>query len=142
MIQESVADPASLSPEELREGYEDRLRETIETVGASTVATDAGVARSTVDALAAGEEVELTLEEAAAILATDPETPDKEAIEAEALDALMMGMSMAVLDVETLSSELDAQLEPKEIQQKIEGRFPVTLEEYARIHHAIETRKP
>lgn len=142
MIQNSVADPAAHSVEELRTGYEDRLRETIDAVGAGTVADEAAVARSTVDAIAAGEAVDLTLEEAAAILGTDPETPPADAIEAEALDELMMGMSMAVLDVETLSSHIDAEIEPKEIQQMIEGRFPVTLAEYARIHHAIESRKP
>ncbi|MFD1513494.1 DUF5791 family protein [Halomarina rubra] len=141
MIQDTVADPAALSVAELRTSYEDRLRETIDTVGASTVADEAAVARSTIDALAAEEDVEVTLEEAAAILAADPATPDADAIQAEALDALMMGMSMAVVDVETLSSDLDAQLDPKEIQQMIEGRFPVTLAEYARIHHAIESRK-
>ena len=141
MIQNSVADPAAHSVEELRTGYEDRLRETIDAVGAGTVADEAAVARSTVDAIAAGEAVDLTLEEAAAILGVEAETPDAEAIRAEALDALMMGMSTAVVDVETLSSDLDAELEPKEIQQMIEGRFPVSLAEYAAIHRAIESRR-
>jgi hypothetical protein len=141
MIQDTVADPAALSVDELHDSYLERLRETIEALGAATVADEAGVARATVDAVAAGEDVEVTLEEAAAMLAVEAETPDADAIRAEALDALMMGMSMAVVDVETLSSEIDAALEPKEIQQKIEGRFPVSLAEYARLHHAIETRK-
>ncbi|MWG35423.1 DUF5791 family protein [Halomarina oriensis] len=141
MIQDTVDDPAALSVAELRTSYEDRLRETIDALGAGTVASDAGVPRRTVDALAAEEDVEVTLEEAAAVLALDAETPDADAIRAEALDALMMGMSMAVVDVETLSSDVGAELEPKEIQQMIEGRFPVSLGEYARIHHAIETRK-
>jgi hypothetical protein len=141
MIQDTVADPAALSVDELHDSYLERLRETIEALGAATVADEAGVARATVDAVAAGEDVEVTLEEAAAMLAVEAETPDADAIRAEALDALMMGMSMAVVDVETLSSEIDAELEPKEIQQKIEGRFPVSLAEYARLHHAIETRK-
>ena len=141
MIQDTVADPAALSVDELHDSYLERLRETIEALGAAAVADEAGVARATVDAVAAGEDVEVTLEEAAAMLAVEAETPDADAIRAEALDALMMGMSMAVVDVETLSSEIDAELEPKEIQQKIEGRFPVSLAEYARLHHAIETRK-
>jgi hypothetical protein len=142
MIQDTVEDPAAGTVEELREGYLARLRETVDALGAGTVADEAGVARSTVDAVAAGEPVELTLEEAAAILAVEAETPDADAIRAEALDELMMGMSMAVLDVETLSSHIDAEIEPKEIQQMIEGRFPVTLSEYGRLHHAIESRKP
>lgn len=142
MIQDVDADPGDLAPQELRERYEDQLRETIDAVGVGTVADESGVDRETVDALAAGESPELTLEEAAAILAVSPETPDADAIEAEALDELMIGMSIAVLDVDTLESEIDGRIEAKELQQKMEGRFPITLEEYALVHRTIEERKP
>jgi len=40
-----------------------------------------------------------------------------------------------------LASGIDAQLEPKEIQQKIEGRYPMTLSEYAVLHSYIESQK-
>jgi hypothetical protein len=142
MIQNVAAAPGELDPEELRARYEERLRETVETVGADEVAEASGVDREPIDRLAAGESPDLTLEEAAAVLGTDPETPDADAIELEARDDLMMGMSIAVLDVDTLESEIDGRIEAKEIQQKIEGRFPMTLGEYAVVHQAIEERKP
>ncbi|MFC6836502.1 DUF5791 family protein [Halomarina ordinaria] len=142
MLQNVASDPGALAPEELRAQYDDRLRETVETVGAATVAEEAGVSRESVDALAAGESPDLTLEEAAAILATEAETPDADAIEMEVLDELMMGMSIAVVDVESLEADLDGELDAKEIQQKIEGRFPVSLSELAAIQQAIEARKP
>jgi hypothetical protein len=46
-----------------------------------------------------------------------------------------------VLDVEALASGVDDALDPKEIQQKIEGRYPITLDEYALLHAYIENRK-
>ncbi|MFC7155584.1 DUF5791 family protein [Halomarina halobia] len=142
MLQNVADDPGALTPEELRARYDDRLRETVETVGAAEAAREAGVPREAVDALAAGGSPDLTLEEAAAILALPADAPDASAIRMEVLDDLMMGMSIAVLDVETLESELDGELEAKEIQQKIEGRFPMTLSELALVQQAIERRKP
>jgi hypothetical protein len=48
----------------------------------------------------------------------------------------------AVLDVDAVSSGIEGVLEPKEIQQKVEGRFPMNLDEYALLHSFIEDRKP
>lgn len=142
MLQNAADDPGERSPEDLRARYEDVLRETIETVGPSEVADRSGVPRDTIDALAAGESPEVTLEEAAAILAAHPDNPDADAIAAEVRDDLMMGLSIAVLDVEAVESGINGQIEAKEIQQKIEGRFPMTLAEYALIHGFVEGRKP
>lgn len=142
MLQNAVDDPGERSPEELRARYEDVLRETIETVGPSEVADRSGVARQTVDAIADGDSPEVTLEEAAAILAAHPDNPDADAIAAEVRDDLMMGLSIAVLDVESIASGIDEQIEAKEIQQKIEGRFPMTLAEYALLQQFVEERKP
>jgi hypothetical protein len=142
MLQNAADDPGALSPEELRDRYEESLREVIETVGPSEVADRSSVPRETVDGLAAGESPELTLEEAAAILAAHPDNPDADAIAAEVRDDLMMGLSIAVLDVETVESGIDGRIEAKEIQQKIEGRFPMTLAEYALVHQFVEERKP
>jgi hypothetical protein len=50
-------------------------------------------------------------------------------------------MTTAVLDVEAVQSGIDDRLEAKEIQMKIEGRFPVTLAEYALLQQFIESRK-
>ncbi|MXR50145.1 hypothetical protein GRX03_00780 [Halovenus sp. WSH3] len=130
-----------LSPGELRSEYEAALVETIESVGAAAVADRTGLDEATIRALVDGESPELTLEEAAAILGTDDQYPDADAIEAEARDILLMGMSIAVLDVEAIAAGINDRLEPKEIQQKVEGRYPITLEEYAIIHSYIEREK-
>lgn len=142
MFHDAVDDPGSLSPEELRERYVAALRDVVETVGVSAAVERAGVDRATVEALAAGDDLEIELEAAAGILSAREGAPPADAIAAEARDDLLMGMSMAVLDVETLASGIDDALEPKEIQQKIEGRFPMTLGEYALLLQYVEQRKP
>jgi len=142
MLQTLVEDPGSSSSEEVRAGIEAALRETIETVGADAVADRSGVDREAVDALAAGESPELSLEDAAAIYATGEGRPDAESVLLESRDDLLMGMSMAVLDVEAIESGIDGAIEAKEIQQKVEGRFPMTLREYALLLGFIEGRKP
>jgi hypothetical protein len=128
------------STDELRSAYGAQLAGTIEAVGVATVVERSGVDRGLVEAVAAGEEPELTLEAAAAILAADPERPDGETLEMDALDILLMGMTTAVVDVDALATGLNDEMDPKEIQQKVEGRHPITLGEYAAIHHFLESR--
>lgn len=135
------ADAGERTPEELRRGYEALLADAIEEVGVDSVVADTDVDRETVEALAAGESPEVDLETAAAVLALAEETPPVDAIAAEARDILLLGMTTAVLDVEALTSGVNGALEAKEIQQKVEGRFPMTLGEYATLHQYIEQRK-
>jgi hypothetical protein len=141
MLRGRFEQAGELSPEELRSAYDDRLVETITAVGQERVLEEVDVDRAILSALADGESPELTLETAAEILAVDAELPDSDSIAAEARDILLMGMSMAVLDVEALASGIDDAMDPKEIQQKTEGRFPMTLDEYALLHSYIERRK-
>jgi len=129
------------SPAELRTEYERRLVETVDEVGIETVAAETDIYEETIQALVDGDAPELTLDEAAAILATDPDGLDKETILAEARDILLLGMSTAVLDVEAIASGINDEMEPKEIQQKVEGRYPITLAEYATLHQYIESQK-
>jgi hypothetical protein len=129
------------TPEGLRGAYDDRLVATIEAVGETAVTEQTGVEESTLQALRAGESPEVTLAEATAVLATDPDRPDAGTLLAEARDILLMGMSAAVLDVEAIAAGIDDEMEPKEIQQKVEGRYPMTLDEYARLHAYIEGAK-
>ena len=140
MIRGEFDDAGDRTPEDLRGGYEAMLSDVIDEVGVETAIDETAVDRETIEALAAGESPEVTVEEAAAILALGDDR-SADAIAAEARDILLMGMTTAVLDVETLSSGVDGALEPKEIQQKIEGRFPMTLAEYATLHRFIEQRK-
>lgn len=140
MLRGEFESAGELEPDALRKAYDERLIAAIESVGKDTVAEQTGIPQSTIEALMRGETPEISLEEAAAILGTEDGRPDAESIEAEARDILLMGMTTAVLDVEALASEIDDALEPKEIQQKIEGRFSMSIDEYALIHTAIEAR--
>jgi hypothetical protein len=141
MIRGEFEDAGERTSEELLDEYESVLAETVDQVGVETVVSETGLDRETVEAVASGSSPEVTLEEAASVLALDDERPPAESVAAEARDILLMGMTTAVLDVETLAAGVDGALEPKEIQQKVEGRFPMTIEEYATLHQYIEERK-
>ncbi len=141
MLRDAFESPGDQSPADLRAAYDQRLAETIDTVGTETILNETELDEKTIEALTEGESPALTLEQATQILAMDDDLPDAESIAYEARDILLMGMSIAVLDVEALASGINDELEPKEIQQKIEGRYPISLDEYALIHQYIEQRK-
>ena len=141
MLRTEFPDAGEQSPDALLSAYGSVLAETLAAVGADSLAESTGLDRETVDAMADGDVGALSLEDATALLATDPDRPDADALRAEAQDILLMGMTTAVMDVESLASGIDAQLEPKEIQQKIEGRYPMTLREYALLHSYIESQQ-
>lgn len=144
MIHDVADDPGALTTVELRQQYEAELQATIEELGAETVAKRSEIDRKHINEIKEenGGPSDIELMDAAAILATREETPDAESIAMEARDVLLMGMTTAVLDVDTLESEIDGQIEAKEIQQKMEGRFSMTLGEYALLQQAIEGRSP
>jgi hypothetical protein len=141
MLRSEFPDAGEQSPEALHDAYLAVLADTIETVGIDTITAETEVARETLTAISDGTDVEVSLTDAGSILGTDPDRPDGDAIVAEAQDILLLGMTTAVLDVEAVASGIDAQLEPKAIQQKIEGRQPMTLSEYAVLHSYIEGAK-
>lgn len=137
-----VADAGERPPEELAAAYAGELRTVIDgRGGVEAVAGESGLDAETVRAASEGRLDGVTLEEGAAVLALADDR-DADAIVAASLDALLMGMTSAVLDVEALAAAVDGDLDAREVQQKVEGRFPITLAEYARLHHAIERRIP
>ncbi|WP_458189153.1 DUF5791 family protein [Haladaptatus sp. NG-WS-4] len=115
------------------------LAETIESVGPDEVAAQTGLDRETLESIADGDASEIVLEDAAAILATG-DAPSKDTILLEVRDHLLMGMTTSLLDVDTLASNVESDLGARAIQQKIEGRAPMTLEEYALVYHFIAER--
>jgi len=141
MLRAEFPDAGEQSPEALLGAYESVLAGTVESVGVVTVVESGGLDHDIVEKVADGDASNLTLGDAAAVLGTDPDRPDAETIQMDAQDILLMGMTTAVMDVEALASGIDSQLEPKEIQQKIEGRYPMTLSEYALLHSYIEGQK-
>jgi hypothetical protein len=134
-----IDDAGDLSAEELRARYDERLRTVIENHGVERVREETGVES---EPLANGDSPAMTLEDAAAVLALDPDEPDADVIVTEMRDHLLMGMTTAVLDVEAVESGINGSFDAREIQQKIEGRLPMDLDELAMIHGFIEQRKP
>lgn len=139
MFHELADEPGELTADELYGVYETELVAAVEAAGVESVAESSGVAEETLRSLLDGDAPELTLEEAAAILAVvEEESADD--IEVLSRDALLMGMTNAVLDVEALARSVDGELEAREVQSKIEGRFPMTLREFALLHAYIESQ--
>ena len=138
MFQELVTDPGDLTPSELYDRYVTELRSVIDERGIEAVAEASGVEEGRLRGLASGDEPELTLEESAAVLSLSEGAPDGETIATLARDELLMGMTNAVLDVEAVESGLGGELEAREIQAKVEGRFPMTLREFALLYQYID----
>ena len=141
MLYDDVGDPGSTSPAELRAEYEAELAAVVEARGVDAVADETDVDRETVAKIASEDAGDVTLEDAAAVAALADEAPSKDAILMEVRDTLLMGMTTAVLDVDTIGAEIDADMDGKQIQQKIEGRAPMTLDEYALLGHFIASRQ-
>lgn len=135
VVEETDPEPAALQA-----AYEERIREAVVAVGVETVVDETKLDRETVTALADGESSELTVEEAAAVLALDSGR-DAETIVLELRDHLLMGMTTAVLDVDSIAANVDLDLTGQEVQQALEGRNRMTLAELAEIHSVIESRK-
>jgi hypothetical protein len=139
---EAIADPEGTTDEAVRADYEATLAGVVEAEGVDAVAADAGVDPEVLDALAAGDAPELTVEQAAGILGASDDYPPAEDLLLEVRDHLMLQMSSAVMDVEALASGLDDDYDAKTLQQKLEGRQPMTLAEYARVHRHVAAENP
>jgi hypothetical protein len=140
MLYDVVENPGAASTDELRRAIERELQSTVVAAGVESAATASGVAVDLVAAVAAGDSPRLTLEQAAALLAVDPDAPAPEAIVAETRDDLLLGMTTGVVDVDTLADDIDGDLTGQELQQVIEGRAPMTLDQFAAIQRAIAAR--
>lgn len=137
MLHEVADGLSDLTPSTLQTAYTDRLRAVVTSVG-SEQAADASVDADRLEALAAGDCPDFTVEEAASILALDDETPDADAIVFELRDHLLMGMTTSVLDVDTIAANIESDLTAQEVQQAIEGRTEMTLEQLAAIQSVID----
>lgn len=133
-----VDSPGDRTPAELYELYLEAIVDAITERGVEVAADQSDVDAARLRELIDGGQPELTLEEAASILSLVDETVDAETIAMIARDELLMGMTTAVLDVEAVESGLDGELEAREIQSKIEGRFPMTLREFALLYQYID----
>lgn len=141
MLYDAADEPASLDAAELRAAYERELAAVVESEGVDAVAESTGVSRERLTALGDGEAAsDLTLEEAAAVLAVSEEYPDSEAVVMEVRDHLLLSMTTGVVDVDTLAANVDLDLTGQEVQQAIEGRNPMTLAQLAAIQGFLAER--
>lgn len=140
MLYDAVEDPAALTPGELREAYEAELRAAVEAAGVEAAAARADVDEETLRTLLDGAVPDLTLERAAAILATREDVRDAGTVVQEVRDHLLMGMATGVVDVDTVASNVNVDLSGQEIQRALEGRRPLTLAQLASIHRFVASR--
>ncbi|PSQ18299.1 hypothetical protein BRD00_05395 [Halobacteriales archaeon QS_8_69_26] len=141
MFHEEVREQPGGSVEDLRREYAAWLADAVESAGVDAAAERTGLDRSTVAAVAAGEVGGLSLEEAGTLAALADGMPDGETVVEMACDHVLLGMSTGVLDVDTVASNVDLDLTPKEIQQKLERRAPMSFEEFVAIRHFVASRQ-
>jgi hypothetical protein len=126
--------------DELRSEYLGNLATLVEDAGVGSAADRTGVDEATLESLVAATEggpvPDLSLAEAAAVQSLADGAADPDTIVEIGCDHLL-GMSTAVLDVDTLAREVDLDVTPKEIQQKLERRSPMSFEEYVTVQHVI-----
>lgn len=130
-------DADAVTPGELVARYQERIAEAVDSVGRDVATEETGIAADRIDP---PDSEDLTVEDAAALLALGDDR-DGEVILAEVRDHIMLSMSTAVLDVDAVAAGLDGGLSAREIQAKIEGRLPMTVGEYARVHHYIASQQ-
>jgi hypothetical protein len=139
VLQTVIDDAATHSVAALHDRYLDAVQDAVEAAGADAAANTTAVERERVQALCAGEPVELTVAEAASLLALD-ESVSGETIAAETRDHLLLRMTTGVIDVDTIAANVDIDMRATEIQQGLEGRTPLSLDRLAAIHRFIEER--
>jgi len=138
MLLDPIADPEGVTAADLYDEYLDALAAEVASMGVETAVERTGLDADALESLVDGDRPALFLDDACAILGATADWPDAETVKLEVRDSLMLGMSSAILDVDGLERELDLDLDAKMLQQKIEGRRPMTLREYAAVALVIE----
>jgi hypothetical protein len=140
MLYDALADTEEPSAAELRTAYAEELADTVEAAGFDAAVETTGLDADLLSTFADGEVGDATLADAAAVLGLD-DGPDADTVETEVRDHVLMEMSTAILDVDTVAVEIDSDLTAKEVQSALEGRIRLTLAELADVHALIERRK-
>jgi hypothetical protein len=138
---EATAGGDEVTPSALLVSFEALVNESLAEAGRKRVVAETDVDAASLDAAAAGDVATLSVTDGAAILGVTADR-DGETIVAELRDHLLIGMTTAVLDVDTIAAGIDADLTGQEVQQALEGRTEMTLGQLAQIMAVIERRKP
>ncbi len=138
-------DVSGLSPADLEAEYAEDLAAVVDSVGIDTVVGSTGLDKSSVKRLAEGDLPEdFSLEEAAEVQSLADGVADPETVVTMACEHLLLGMTTGVMDIETVAADLDGSLDldPTEVQQKIERRAPMSFHEFVHIQHVIASKQP
>ncbi|QHS16904.1 DUF5791 family protein [Halopenitus persicus] len=136
-----VAPAEGADAETVLDAYRRLLQESVDDASVETIRAETELGDDRIDAIAGGAVTGISIEEAASVLAVaDDRDPD--AIVYELRDHLLMGMTTAVVDVDTLAGAIDADLTGQELQQALEGRTRMTIGQLAEITAALEARRP
>ncbi|MFB6198551.1 MAG: DUF5791 family protein, partial [Halobacteriaceae archaeon] len=100
MLRQEV-DPTTQTPASLYASYVSALADIVKRNGVESVTEQADIAENRIEKLANGEDPSLTIEEATSLLALHSDQPDPETLRVEIRDDIMLGMSSAVLDVDS-----------------------------------------
>jgi hypothetical protein len=138
MLYNVLPDAETPTAAELQAAYAAELAAVVDEYGQETVAADTGLDPETVAAFADGDVADATLSDAAAVFAVDGTDPD--AVTAEVRDGLMMGLSTAILDVDTVALEIETELDAREVRQALEGEIRLRLDELAAVQSLIRSR--
>ena len=130
-----------ISPDEAATVYAKEIAQVVDTLGEERVLAETDLDQASVTALRDGRADAIELTGVSRILALLEEVP-AETVKAELLDGLLIEMTNAVIDVERLAIRCPLGLSAKEIQQRIEGREPMSLEVYAVIRETIIAERP
>jgi hypothetical protein len=142
-LQGDVENPGDRTVDELLDIQTARLGKIINDLGIEAAARLPGLDPDMIAAIADGDASiagQLDLEAVATLLASSEGTPSATALLDEALDELLFGMTTGVLNVDVVAGELDADLGPREVQQVLEGRHPVTLRDFLELQRLIASR--
>ena len=142
MFHEQRTDVDGLSPADLRAEYEADLADAVESVGIDAAAEETDLDRDELSALVDGESPSLSLEEAAQVQSLADGVADADTLVEMACEHLLLGMTTGVMDVDAVARDLELGLVPKEVQQKIERRAPMSFEEFVHVQHVIASGQP
>ncbi len=137
-------DVSGLTPADLESEYADDLAAVVESVGVDTVVGSTGLDRASVEQLAQGElPTDFSLEEAAEVQSLAEGVADPDTVVEMACEHLLLGMSTGVMNIETVAADLDSDLDldPKDVQQKIERRAPMSFHEFVHVQHVIASKQ-
>lgn len=130
----------SVTTDVLLTAFESLVGDAVREAGTAHIRDETELSDAVVRAMERGDVADCTVRDSAVVLGATTDR-DADAIVAELRDHLLIGMATAVLDVDTIAASIETDLTGQEVQQALEGRTQMTLEQLAEISAVIEQRK-